>query len=112
LSRLKGFEKDEMIDENKSIQTNKYEMFAFVLSGKNRIIIYKNLIDKPCYAYEIAGKENLNPSSVVRSLKDMEKNKIVECLNPKSHRQKFYRLTLEGSSLKADLENFMNRQGL
>jgi predicted transcriptional regulator len=86
---------------------NKYEMLTFILSGKIRIKIFSCLINKPCYAYEIAKKENLHPSSVIRSLKDLESKKIVECLNPKSYRQKFYQLTMHGASLKADFANFV-----
>ena len=92
----------------KQTESNTYEKFAFIISGKNRILIYKNLVNKPCYAYEIAKKEQLNPTSVVRALKDMERNRIVECLNPRSHRQKYYMLTPEGEILKSLLENYMN----
>lgn len=75
-------------------------MLAFILSGSVRIKIFVYLCKKVSYASEIARNESLSVTSVARSMKEMERVGVVECVNPNSKRQKFYRLTRDALKLK------------
>ena len=75
-------------------------MLAFILNGSVRIKVFTYLSKKVSYASEIARNESLSVNSVVRSVKEMEKEGVVECVNPNSKRQKFYRLTHNAFKLK------------
>ncbi|MFX0052503.1 MAG: hypothetical protein ACFFAJ_09280 [Candidatus Hodarchaeota archaeon] len=92
-------------DQIKLKQEKDYEMLSFILDGNLRKKIYSLLIKRPSYAWEIAKKEKLNVSSVLRALRDLDKNKVILCLNPKSRRHKFYELTPEALNLKDEVLN-------
>ena len=89
-------------DCSKSVQkeNNSKDMSEFILSGSVRMEVFVYLISKPSYAFKIAEDRNLNFSSVIRTLKDMKKMNIVECINPNSYRRKYYQLTSKAFELR------------
>jgi hypothetical protein len=89
-----GNVKDEVQrSENDLQEDTDYEMLAFVLCGSIRKKIFTSLMNRPTCAYKIAHDEGLNVSSVYRALKMIEQKKVIRCLNPESHRLRFFVLT-------------------
>ena len=80
-----------------------YDMLGFILSGQVRMKIYSFLLKKPSFAYEIAQENALNISSVQRSIKELEANDVIKCLNPNRIRRKFYQLTIKAQKLEKEV---------
>ncbi|MFW9853783.1 MAG: winged helix-turn-helix domain-containing protein [Candidatus Thorarchaeota archaeon] len=80
-------------------------MLSFVLNGKNRIITYLQLLKEPCYAYEIARKENLTVSAVLRTIKDLKEAEVITCLNPEDRNKKIYCLTEKALLFRDEIRN-------
>ncbi len=104
------FPKCEVITE--SVKTNvvqpvnndkDYNMLAFILDGSVRMKTYVRLLKGPSYAYQIATEEKLLLTSVTRSLQDLLKEAVIECITPKKRRRKFYRLTPSALKLQEDV---------
>lgn len=90
---------------DKKCKEKEHSMLSFILNGKNRIKIYLNLLEEPCYAYEIARKEYLTVSAVLRTFKDLEKGQVIVCLNPKVRNKKIYCLTEKALLLQDKIKN-------
>jgi len=80
-------------------------MLSFVLNGKNRIRIYLQLLEEPCFAYEIARKEYLTVSAVLRTIKDLQRAQVITCLNPKDRNKKLYCLTEKALLFQDEIKN-------
>lgn len=93
------------LSNEKDWKEKEYSMLSFILNGKNRIRIYLNLLEEPCYAYEIARKENLTVSAVLRTFKDLDKAQVIVCLNPKDRYKKIYSLTEKALLLQDTIKN-------
>lgn len=79
-----------------------YEMLAFILNGSIRLKIFINLLEKPNYTYRLARNEKLNVSSAARTIREMEREKIIKCITP-TKRKKFYQLTEKALLLKEEV---------
>jgi len=77
---------------------DKYKMKSFLRSSKNRRMILNLLVelDEPIIPSEIASKLDLQRASVSRTLSELSKKNLVECLNPESKKYKYYRITEKG----------------
>lgn len=64
-----------------------YNMLAFILDGSVRIKIFVRLLKGPSYSYKIASEEELLCASVYRSMKDLLKEGIVECITSGKRRK-------------------------
>ena len=71
---------------------------AFVLKGKVRKSILGN-IEKPKTAKTLSKELNKHIQSVSRSLIALEKKKLIQCLNPKDDRFRFYKITHKGTEV-------------
>ncbi|MFX1506120.1 MAG: hypothetical protein ACFFDC_08390 [Promethearchaeota archaeon] len=91
---------DKEYSKSTQRDNNSKEMLEFVLSGSVRMEVFVYLISKPSYAFKIAEDRKLNFSSVIRTLKDMKKMNIVECINPSSYRRKYYQLTSKALKIR------------
>ena len=80
-----------------------YKMLAFILSGSVRMKIFAFLLKGSSYTSEIARAEELNFSSVTRSLRELEEKSVVKCTTPLCTRRKFYELTPKALKLKDDV---------
>ncbi|MFX0066387.1 MAG: hypothetical protein ACFFC7_29865 [Candidatus Hermodarchaeota archaeon] len=67
-------------DQIKVKKEKDYELLAFILDGSIRKKIYSLLIKEPSYAWEMAKKEKLNVSSVLRTLRDLDRKKSLRVL--------------------------------
>lgn len=72
----------------------------FIHDIRKKIILE---INKPYTATEIAKKLNKHRSSVSRTLLDLSKQKLVECLNPEGDRGRHYELTKQGRKIGKQL---------
>ena len=71
---------------------------AFVLKGSVRKSILGNL-EKPKTAKTLSKELNKHIQSVSRSLLALEKKKLIQCLNPKDDRFRFYKITQKGKDI-------------
>ena len=75
---------------------------GFVSRGKNRIEIIK-LIDKPQTPSALCQRTKLNMNLVSRALRELEKEGVVECKNPKETMGRVYDLTELGRKVLKSL---------
>jgi len=80
-----------------------YEEIADLKRSKTKIDVLKKLLSAPKTPMELAKELNLYQSSVSRSLKQLEKQKIVSCVTPGQYNYRHYALTTKGKQL---LKNF------
>lgn len=78
--------------------------YAFVACGKNRRKILLCL-DKPLMPTEIASIAQESLSHVSHTLKDLTKEKLVECLNPHKKVGKVFQRTKEGEKVAEYIKN-------
>ncbi len=79
-----------------------WELISFVNSSKNRKLILLKL-EKPTTPTILAKELNLHRSVVSRSLIDLEKRKLVSCLNPESKKERYYKVTRKGEDIRKQL---------
>lgn len=75
-----------------------YESISYILRGKRRQKVLLCL-DKPKTPKEIATQCKLSISNVSNALSELVRKGFVECLTPKAHTFKFYKLTAKGKKL-------------
>ncbi|MHA1978993.1 MAG: hypothetical protein ACXABU_12605 [Candidatus Hodarchaeales archaeon] len=85
------------------IEKDYYKLLAFVNDGVIRKIVYKALLSRPKYAYEIAREANVSAVSVCRAITALKKNGLIKCLNPDSKRRKYNQLTSKALYLKDEI---------
>ena len=78
---------------------------AFILRGKLRKSVLEKL-DKPKTAKILSKETNKHIQSVSRVLIQLEKKKLVKCLNPKDDRFRFYQRTQRGTALLKSADKF------
>ncbi len=76
-----------------------YEEIANLKRSKTKVDLLKQLVSGPKTPMELAKKLNLYQSSVSRSLKQLEKQKIVDCVTPGQYNYRHYALTKKGKQL-------------
>ncbi len=86
--------------DGKRLNDHQSEMVAYILSGKNRRKIFAYITSQPSYGYKIAKDLEIHPTSVIRTLNDLKSMNIIRCMNPLSHRWKFYTLTTDAEKVK------------
>ncbi len=72
---------------------------AFILRGKNRILILKKLKGEEKTQAQLFHETKLYRSHVKRTLLELEEKYLVKCLNPKDRIYKIYVLTSKGKNL-------------
>ena len=85
-------------------------MLSFILNGPNRRKIVKHLLEKESYAQEIAKSEQLTVSSILRTMRALENEGIVECIDPQVRYKKFYRLSSEMRKCKSEIDIIFERE--
>lgn len=75
-----------------------YRRLSYILSGSLRQKVVKALV-KPKTPAQLTKEIGTQDSSVSRTLKELEKEKIIECLFPEKKKGRIYRLTVEGQTL-------------
>jgi len=80
-----------------------WDDIAFLESGKHRKTILK-LLENPSTPTEIKERTNLHFNSVSRTINELEKNKLVECLTPSRKLHRIYRITERGKKLLTNLK--------
>lgn len=80
-------------------------MISFINRSKNRKLILFRL-SKPITPTVLARELNLHRSVVSRSLLDLEKQKLVVCLNPQSKKERYYELTKKGIEIRKKVSKF------
>lgn len=78
--------------------------WIYVKKGKLRKKIVLEL-DEPQTATELAKKLANHRSSVSRTLSDLSKKGLVECVNPEDDRERHYELTQLGKTVQNKLKN-------
>ncbi|MFW9990583.1 MAG: ArsR family transcriptional regulator [Candidatus Odinarchaeota archaeon] len=73
--------------------------YSFIMNGSNRIKIYLYLLKDIKTLKEIQIMLNSSLPSVSRSMKELEKNGIAECINSSMMRGKLYQLTPDARKL-------------
>ncbi len=72
---------------------NKYGLISFILRAKNRRDIIKHLKEGSKNASDLVKLTGMYKSHVSRTLAELRREELIECLNPKDREYKFYRLT-------------------
>ena len=75
-----------------------YSLLSFILRGERRRKILFCL-NKPKIPKEIAQECKLSIHNVSKSLKELSKQKLIECKNPKDKFYRFYELTEKGKEI-------------
>jgi len=76
-----------------------YEEIADLKRSKTKLGILKKLLSEPKTPMEIAKDLKLYQSSVSRSLKQLEEQKLAECLTPNQYNYRHYRITSKGRKI-------------
>lgn len=76
-----------------------YEEIANLKRSKTKIEILKKLASKPMTPTELANSIKLHQSSVSRSIKQMEEQKLILCITPKQYNFRHYQITEKGKKL-------------
>lgn len=79
-------------------------LIAFVRRGKNRKTLLKLLSDKKKTQAELHHESNMYRTHVRRTLLELQKKKLVKCLNPKDRICKMYQITNLGKSVEKKLK--------
>ena len=79
---------------------NKYELTSFILRSKRRKQILQCLSQKNMTASELAQSTGMYKSHIARAIKELEKEKLIKCLNPDDRSYRFYRITEKGKNIK------------
>jgi len=72
---------------------------AFVLRGKNRLMILKSLREGEKTQAQLHHETGLYRSHVNRTLSELEQRNLIKCLNPNDNRYKLYVLITKGKEL-------------
>jgi DNA-binding transcriptional ArsR family regulator len=72
--------------------------YSFVVRGKNRSRTLKHL-KSPMTPSQLATASNVSLSHISKALRDLRKEGLVECINPKEKVGKIYRRTKEGEEV-------------
>jgi len=80
------------------------EDYSFVVSGKFRKKVFVELKRKRTPS-QIAKDAKVSTTQVSRTLKQLEKKGLVECLTPNSKMGKIYTLSNKGKELLAEIES-------
>jgi DNA-binding HxlR family transcriptional regulator len=78
-----------------------WEDISFIISGKHRKQILE-LLEKPKTPTMLKEETKLHFNSVSRTLRELEKNKLIQCLNPNQKLMRFYQITKKGKNLLLD----------
>ncbi|MFH1256985.1 MAG: winged helix-turn-helix domain-containing protein [Candidatus Diapherotrites archaeon] len=76
-----------------------YEEIAGLKRSKTKIDILKRLASKPMTPTELSKELKLHQSSISRSIKQLEQQKLVECLTPKQYNYRHYQATEKGKKI-------------
>jgi len=71
---------------------------SFILSGRHRITLL-NLLGSPKTPTQLKELTKLHFNSVSRTLMELNKKGLIECLNPSQKLVRFYRITKKGADL-------------
>ncbi len=80
---------------------------SFIIRSKHRKDILK-LLDKPKTPTQLSKEIGLHFNSVSRTLIELERNRLIKCLNPSQKLIRFYQITNKGKRLLEKLKDFMN----
>lgn len=72
--------------------------YSFVVRGKNRSRTLKHL-KSPMTPSQLATAAGVSLSHISKALRDLRKEELVECINPKERVGKIYRRTEEGEEI-------------
>lgn len=75
-----------------------WDKYGFIIGSKNRTIVLKEL-DSPKTPLQLTHKTDLGMNMTSRALRELEKEKIVECKNPKAKVGRVYDLTSLGREI-------------
>ena len=81
-----------MKDDEKKI----WDKYGFIEASDVRKKIALQLSEEPCTPTKIAESEGFSLSHVSQKLKELSKEEIVECVNPKRRKGRLYALTEVG----------------
>lgn len=83
---------------------NKYELISFILRAKNRKDILNQLSLDNRTATELTKITKMYKSHISRTLIELLREKLIECLNPNDREYKFYKITNKGKLLMKNLK--------
>jgi len=79
-----------------------WKCVSFVVRAKNRTLVLKAL-DKPKLPSQLAKELKIHISHVSRTLSELEKTGLIECLTPDEKTGKLYRLTKKGEEVLEEI---------
>jgi len=75
------------------------ELYGFILSSKRREEVLKTLRKRPLRPFEIAKKTKYKAPNVSKTLFQLEKYKLVECITPNKSSWRVYSITELGKQV-------------
>jgi len=78
---------------------NQAGLLSFIRRSKNRKQILKLLSKHKLTTTDIEKQTNMYKSHISRALKELDKEKLVQCLNPKDRAFRYYKITAKGSKV-------------
>ena len=78
------------------------EKYSFVLAGELRQKIVK-LLDEPKTPTQLKEIIKTQDSSIARTLRELNKEKVISCLFPNKRKGRLYSLTKEGKEIREKL---------
>ncbi len=76
------------------------KLVSFVLAGKNRINVLSTLSENTLTPAQILKKVNYTYlTHIIRTLKELNEARLIECVNPEARSYKFYKITQKGKKV-------------
>ncbi len=75
------------------------ELYGFIISSKRRESVLKALKNKPLRPFEIARKTKYKAPNVSKTLFQLEKYNLVECITPDKNSWRVYMITELGKQI-------------
>ena len=69
------------------------QLYAFIITSKRRLNVLKSLKNNPLRPFEIAKKTKYKAPNVSKTLFQLEKEKLVECITPNKNSWRVYSIT-------------------
>ncbi|MCK9319149.1 winged helix DNA-binding protein [Methanoculleus sp.] len=84
------------------------KLISYVLAGKNRRNVLNLISQGAMTPSQILKKAKYTYlTHIIRTLKDLNKMELIECVNPEAKSYKFYKITKKGKSINEAVQKYL-----
>lgn len=85
--------------------TTKWDDISYILRSRYRLMVLQYLakINAPITPTKLKKELNIDKAHISRSLKDLTKKKLVNCLTPNARKTKLFQITKDGKRIEGEV---------